>query len=177
MNKLLCQLDALVPFAPILRRVLHTGIRGLYNDIFTGALPVTLLYFAISAQIPVVGILAYALVFIPLAAWNHILVNDVKSLRWRLRVLAWYYAVILVGAGSLYFAIMAALAHQTIPAIAHLALAVTGFATLSKRQLVPLASLAYAAYHIANITQPVDAVLPVLLLSLQVWRLLDKIRH
>lgn len=176
MQKNLCQLDALIPFAPILRRVRHVGISGLYSDIFTAALPLTLFYFALSAQIPQAGILVYALTFIPLAAWHHNIVNGNKRLADKLRILLWYFSVILIGAGSIWLAISLALAHHMVPASIHLMLGIIGLITIARPRFVPASILAYSAYHIADVSTPIDALLPVVLLGILALRLLDKKR-
>ncbi len=162
MNKLLCQLDAVVPFAPILRRTVHVGTGGLWPAILLRALPLTGLFLWIAAQWPLFGILVYALLLVPLAAWHHITANGITGLADRAGVLLWYFAVILTGAGALWL-FVAGLAGVAPLRPEALILGLAGLATIRYRSFAPIVIIAQLAVWSALIVTSGEKLLLVLM--------------
>ena len=140
MNKLLCQLDAIVPFAPILRRAAHVGADGLWPTILLRALPLTGLFLWIAMQWPLFGILLYTLLLIPLTAWHHITVNGITTPAARAEVLLWYFTVILIGAGGLWL-FVAGIAGIVPLRLGALLLGLSGMATIKYRSFAPVVTI------------------------------------
>jgi hypothetical protein len=95
-------IDIIVPFGRLLRRIEGESPFAGWKEVLTVSIPQSFFFYWLFSLIPSVGTLLYAAVFIPLSAWQHIVINKVNNRSDRFKVFLWYFIVILVGFGGLW---------------------------------------------------------------------------
>jgi len=95
-------LDIIVPFGRLLRRIEGESPFIGWNEVLLIYIPQTFFFYWLFSLIPAVGTLLYVTVFIPLSAWQHIVLNDVSRRTDRIKVFLNYFVVILIGFGGIW---------------------------------------------------------------------------
>jgi len=95
-------IDIIVPFGRLLRRVEGESPFTGWKEVLLISVPQTFFFYWLFSLIPAVGTLLYATIFIPLSAWQHIVLNKVSIRTDRFRIFLLYFVVILIGFGGIW---------------------------------------------------------------------------
>jgi hypothetical protein len=95
-------IDFIVPLGRTLRRVEGEPPFSGWKEVLLVSVPRTFFFYWLFSLIPAVGTLLYATVFIPLSAWQHIVIKNVTQRIDRFKVFLWYFVVILIGFGGIW---------------------------------------------------------------------------
>jgi len=95
-------IDIIVPFGRLLRRVEGELPFKRWKEVLLVYIPQTFFFYWLFSLIPALGTLLYVTLFIPLSAWQHIVLNDVKLRTDRYKIFLWYFVVILIGFGGIW---------------------------------------------------------------------------
>ncbi|PIB31330.1 hypothetical protein BFP77_01820 [Maribacter sp. 4U21] len=95
-------IDFIVPFGAFLRNVDPDRPFKRWVEVLIRLVPQTFFIYWIFSLIPVAGTLVYILSFIPLSIRQHFIENRIKEKTDKLKILLWYYVVILFGFGGVW---------------------------------------------------------------------------
>lgn len=95
-------LDFIVLFGRLLRQSENKTPFQNWQKVILIYIPQTFFIFWLFSLIPIIGTLSYALVFIPLSAWQHIKIKKINRKNDRIAVFLLYFVVIYIGFGRIW---------------------------------------------------------------------------